>query len=93
MQKTKTNGHAGPAIPAPAPPPAVEPPLPPPDPFVQIKGLVEKVGKVQYAEGYRRATQLVARAVGQLDGENKAKLARVMDQLEDELHLATIAAQ
>ena len=91
MQKTKANGQAGPAIPAPAPPPVVAPPTPPPEPFDQIKSLIEQMGKKQYADGYRRATQLIARAVGRLDGEAKVRLSKVLDQLEEELHQATTA--
>ena len=83
MQKTKSNGQAGPAIPAPTPPGATPaaPPTPQ-DPFDQVKALMQKVGDQRYAEGFRRASQIIARSVGLLDGEAKAKLTKAVDQLE-----------
>lgn len=99
MQKTKLNGHAGPAVPAPALPPVVitemppPPPLMPQDPFDQLKVLVQKIGDQRYAAGFRRASEVIARSVGQLDGEAKTKLMKVMDQLELELHQAETATR
>ncbi len=102
MQKTKSNGHAGPALPASAPPPAVVEAKPPPtppsrDPFDRMKALVQQMvqeaGDKRYAEGFRSAAHIIARAFGQLDVESKAKLTKAMDQLEEELHKASTTAQ
>lgn len=94
MQKTKSNGHAGPAIPAPTSPAATSvPPPTPQDPFDQLKVLVQKIGDQRYAAGFRRASEVIARSVGQLDGEAKTKLMKVMDQLELELHQAETATR
>ena len=88
MPKTKSNGHATPATPATSAPPAA-----PQDPFDQAKLLIQKMGDRRYAEGYRRATHLIAHAVGQLDPDSKAKLTKAFDLLEAELLKAEAAVQ
>jgi len=85
MEKIKSNGQVK-SVPVPAP-------TPPQDPFDQIKALVEKVGKKQYAAGYKRAMHLIARGVGSLDTESRAKMANTLDQLELEFHQSELAGQ
>jgi hypothetical protein len=92
MDKTKSNGQVGHAVPADS---ALQPPptKTPPDPFDQVKALIQQMGQKRYAEGYRRAATVIARSVGQLDGESRTKLSKTLDMLEEELHQAEVAAQ
>jgi hypothetical protein len=93
MDKTKSNGQVGHALPAAS---ALQPPptkTSEPDPFDQVRTLIKKMGDKRYAEGFRRAATIVARAVGQLDGESKGKLSKALDLLEEELHQAEVVAQ
>ena len=62
------------------------------DAFEPLRKLVTKIGDQRYAEGYRRATYLIALAVGKMDGESRETLARTLDILENELHVAEKAA-
>lgn len=65
-----------------------------PDPVMQkMSELIETLGNRRYAAGYRKATQHIAIAVGQLDGESRVKLGALLDQLEAELHDAEAAAK
>jgi hypothetical protein len=90
MDKTKSNGQVGHAVPAVlALPPA---PSPPGGPFDQVKAIMEKEGLRKYAEGYRAAAKVLAPMIGQLDADGKKKLAKALDQLEDDLWKAEQAA-
>lgn len=92
MEKTKSNGQIGHAVPAAAvvpPPPAPSPPV---SSFDQVKAIMHKDGLKKYAEGYRAATRILAPVVGQLDTEAKKKLTKALDQLEEDLHKAEQAA-
>jgi hypothetical protein len=64
------------------------------DPVMQkVLALVETAGRRRYAEGFRAATRIIALAVGQLEGESRAKLADTLDRLESELHAAEAAGK
>jgi hypothetical protein len=92
MEKSKSNGqveHAVPAAVAAAPPPAK--PSPPVDPFDQIKLCVKQYGLQEYKRGFRRAMNVIAPAIGQLDASAKEKIVRLLNQLEDEMHGAEMA--
>ncbi len=93
MEKTKSNGQVGHAVPAASALQASSPPEAPPDPFDQVRVLVKKMGDKRYAEGFRRASTIIARAVGSLDAEAKAKIAKSLDLLEEELHQAEVVAR
>jgi hypothetical protein len=94
MEKTKANGQTGHAVPAAVGMVAMpKDPAPTSDPFDQVKSVFQKMGNKRYAEGYKRAASLIARGVGQLDGDAKTKLVKVCDMLETELHEAEQAAQ
>lgn len=87
----KTNGHAGHAKPAPRP----EAPRPPAEPLAfvdefptKVRAAIETAGTKQYAEGMRRATRIIAIAVGRLDGDSKQRIVDIVEQLENE---ATVA--
>lgn len=94
--KVKMNGQSGPAKAVPPPPPAE--PAVPVDPLAFVDELPTKMreaiaaagktaemdGNKKYAEGMRRASRLIAIAVGQLDGASKARISDVLDQLENE---------
>lgn len=81
MEKTKSNGQVKAAA------------LPAQDPLDQIGALVGKVGKKQYAAGYKRAMEVIARGVGGLDVESRVKMANTLDQLELELHQSELDGQ
>jgi hypothetical protein len=95
MDKTKSNGQVGHAVPAESvvakPPSPV--PVPKPDPYEEVLKAAKRVGQVKYLEGYRRAVTVIARGVGQLDAEAKTKLGKTLDQLEEEVHQAEVATQ
>ena len=67
---------------------AAAPPAPPIDFFEATTSLLTKYGDKRYAEGYRRASERIAQAIGALDADSKAKLSAALDQLEMELHQA-----
>ena|ERR1700735_2302060 len=96
--KSMTNGHAGPSVPA---PPTVVAPAPKPtkkkakasaDDFAEVQAALNKATQHCYAEGLRRGASIIAIAVGRLDGAAKKAITDVMDQLELELHEAEEAA-
>jgi hypothetical protein len=92
MEKAKSNGRVGHAVPAAAVMPQPKETAPPGDPFDQVKALLSKMGAKKYAEGYRAATTIIARCIGQLDGDARAKLLKSLTQLEEDLHEAEQAA-
>lgn len=89
MQTTKANGHAGPETPAPVTPAASTPA----DPFGPLRDVVRKMVARSYAEGFRRATEHLARTVGLLEGESRTKVLAELVLLEEELHKAEEAAK
>jgi hypothetical protein len=95
MEKSKSNGQVGPAKPAVTAPElrALEGDPASTDPFDQVKTLITRMGNKRYVEGYRRAMTIISRSVGQLDGENKLRISKTLDQLENELHQAEVATK
>lgn len=51
----------------------------------ELLAMVARMGRLEYVQGFKRATKVIAMAVGQLDGDARAKIAACLDQLELEL--------
>jgi uncharacterized protein (UPF0335 family) len=54
------------------------------DPFEHLKAHIRDVEARARAEGYGAAMRVIILAVGQLDAENRVKLASALERLEDE---------
>jgi hypothetical protein len=67
--------------------------IPPKDPLQILKAVTDRFVRQGFADGMRRSATLVAIAVGKLDGEARTKMQAALDQLEDEIHAAELAAQ
>jgi hypothetical protein len=65
----------------------------PDDPFSSLKALVLKMNDRSYAAGFRKATNIVVNAVGQLDADVRDKFISMLHILEEELHKAEEAAK
>jgi hypothetical protein len=59
----------------------------------KIQELAAAMAKHYYAKGMRRATNLIAIAVGKLDGESRVSIQGLLDQLEDLITEAENAAK
>lgn len=53
--------------------------------LASIKAAMTHAQARGYLQGFRRAVDVIALAIGQLDGESRERIAACMDQLEDEL--------
>lgn len=61
-----------------------------PDPFEKIRAYIEEEKKRAYAEGFRRATFIIAQSVGRLDPQGKERITNLLDQLQSELDAAEV---
>lgn len=56
----------------------------PPDPELLLKELLRSVETKAYAAGYTKAMRILVLSIGQLDVESRMKLAKCIEDLEDE---------